>query len=196
MRMQLSIALFLSMTTTPIFAETQMWVAVDKANRRTCPSTECGSVGDLLYRESAKVAEIKKGWGRVSRYYDAYCVNGHSKYVDFGRNECTAGNGILKGQMAEWVRMDLLSPKRPRDPSQGASGTAKLVAQSDDFRRYRTEFIAAAEKLMSSGRCSAHDLMNTGGFIKSTRKGPGVYFTYCGGGSDQIYLDVRTGKIS
>ena len=64
----------------------------------------------------------------------------------------------------------MLSKTRPTDPGAGSVGTAKLVAQSDDFNRYQTEFVTAAETLMASGRCSAK-------------------------GSDQIYLDVATGKI-
>lgn len=183
------------MIATPAVAETQMWVTVDRANRRTCPSTECGVVGKLFFRESAKVAETAKGWARVSKYYDASCSGGRSAYVDAGRADCTSENGINNGQFAEWVRLDMLSKTRPADPGAGAIGTAKLVAQSDDFNRYQTEFVTAAETLMSSGRCSAKDFASVGGFIKSTSKGAGIYFTYCSGGSDRIYLDVATGNI-
>jgi hypothetical protein len=37
-----------------------------------------------------------------------------------------------------------------------------------------------------------------GGWMKSTNKGPSVYFTYCGGmrASNRIYLDVRSGETS
>ena len=90
--------------------------------------------------------------------------------------------------------MDLLSGARPADPGAGATGTAKLVAQSDDFHRYEAEFVKAAEALMASGRCTAGDFTDMGGFVKSTDKGAGIYFTYCGGGSDRIYLDVATGR--
>ncbi|MBC7281968.1 hypothetical protein [Hoeflea sp.] len=183
------------MIIAPVFADTQMWVAVDIANRRTCPSTDCGVVGKLFFRESAKVAETVNGWARVSRYYDAACSGGRSAYVEAGRMDCTSQNGINDGQFAEWIRLDMLAQSRPADPGAGATGTAKLVAQSDDFHRYLSEFVTAAETLLVSGRCSAKDFASVGGFIKSTSKGPGVYFTYCGGGSDQVYLDVTTGKI-
>lgn len=174
-------------------AETQMWVTSDTANRRTCPSTECGVVGKLFFRESAKVAETKNGWGRVSKFYDALCVSGRSGYVDSGRADCTAENGIVDGQFAEWIKLDLLSEARPEDPAKDASGTAKLIGQSDDFRRYESEFVKAAEALMASGDCTANDFTEMGGWVKSTNKGQGIYFAYCGG-SNRIYLDVATGR--
>jgi hypothetical protein len=188
------IVLIAGMMATPALAETQMWVTTDRVNRRTCPSTECGIVGKLFYRESAKVTEIQNGWGRISKYYNAACSSGRSEYVDAGRADCTVQNGIVDGQFAEWVKMDMLSETRPADPGQGAVGTAKLVAQSDDFRLYEAEFVKAAEILISSGQCTADDFVEMGGFMKSTNKGEGIYFTYCRGGADRIYLDVKSGK--
>lgn len=186
--------IFIAATMTGALAETQMWVTGDRANRRTCPSTECGVVGKLFFRESAKVVETKGGWGRVSRYYDASCVGGRSQYVDSGRADCTADNGIVDSQFAEWSKLDLLSETRPADPGANASGTAKLVAQSDDFQRYEGQFVTAAENLLASGQCTAKDFTEMGGWVKSTNKGHGIYFAYCGGGADRIYLDVSTGR--
>ncbi len=174
--------------------ETQMWVIREAANRRTCPSTACGAVGKLLYRESAKVLDAKNGWGRVSKYYDAACVGGRSEYVDSGAAQCVPENGIVNGQFAEWVRLDLLSEQRPADPGVSATVTAKLVAQSDDFLRHEGKFVKAAEALMASGECTTKDISDNGGFMRSTNKGEGVYFIYCGGGSDRIYLDVASGR--
>lgn len=184
-----------AMMTTAAAAESQMWVTGDRANRRTCASTECGIVGKLFFRESAKVVEIKTGWARVSKYYDASCVGGRSKYVDAGRADCVPENGIVDGQFAEWIKLDLLSESRPADPGVGASGTAKLGAQSDDFRRYEAQFVTAAESLMASGTCSSSDFTAFGGWAKSWNKGAGIYFMYCGGmtESSRIYLDVATG---
>ncbi|UUP17088.1 SH3 domain-containing protein [Nitratireductor thuwali] len=141
----------------PAMAQTQMWTSVDSANRRTCPSSECGSVGTLFYRESAKVFETRNGWSRVSQYYDAACSGGRSAYVDSGRADCTPINGIVGGQFAEWVRSDLLAAQRPADPSVGATGTAKLIGQSDDFRLHRDAFVKATDELIASGRCRASD---------------------------------------
>ncbi|WP_417419106.1 hypothetical protein [Hoeflea sp.] len=179
----------------PAMAQTQMWTSVDLANRRTCPSTECGSVGTLFYRESAKVFETRNGWSRVSQYYDAACSGGRSAYVDAGRADCTPANGVEGWQFAEWVRSDLLTAKRPADPSVGASGTAKLIGQSDDFRLHRDAFVKATDELIASGTCRASDFEEWGGWMKSSNKGAGIYFSYCGGGSDRIYLDIGSGRV-
>lgn len=187
------VAIVATVTSTAVAAETQMWVTVDRANRRTCPSTECGTVGRLYYRESAKVQEIRNGWGRISKYYNASCVDGRSEFVDDGRAGCTRQNGIVDGQFAEWTKMDLLSETPPADPGADATGTAKLVAQSDDFRLHEAEFVKAAESLMASGDCTDDDFIETGGFMKSTSKSASTYFTYCNT-TDRIYLDVTTGR--
>lgn len=195
MRSFLALAALVGLAIVPAHAETQMWVVPDAANRRTCPSTACGVVGKFFHREAATVVETRNGWARVSRYYDAACTGGQSAYVDSGRADCTDDNGITNGQFAEWVRLDMLSEQRPPDPGASASGTARLVAQSDDFRRYEAEFVKAAETLMASGRCTVSDFEEQGGFMRSTNKGSGIYFTYCSGGSDRLYLDITTGRI-
>jgi len=143
------------------------------------------------------VAEVKGDWARVSKRYDASCAGGKSAYVDEGNASCTADNGIKGGQFAEWVEAKYLSPNRPADPAEGATGFSKLVAGSDDFRIYEAAFVKAAQKLIASGQCSEADFKEMGGFWKSTiNKGP-VYFTYCGGMTiaNRIYLDASTGRI-
>ena len=179
----------------PVAAQEQMWTAVDSAHRRTCPSTECGSVGTLFFREAAQVHETRNGWSRVSRYYDAACSGGRSAYVDSGSADCTPANGIENGEFAEWVRSDMLSAQRPADPSQGATGTAALVGQSDDFRLHREAFVKAADELIASGTCSPADFREWGGWMKSTNRA-GTYFTYCRGGALRLYLDVARGRVS
>jgi hypothetical protein len=175
-------------------AATQMWVTTDRADRRTCPSAECGTVGDLFYREAAEVLETRAGWARITRYHPAQCEGGRSIYVKSGRADCNPANGIRDGMMAQWVRLDRLSKTRPADPAAGATGVAALVGGSDDFHRHRDAFVKAAEKLMASGECTAKDFKDNGGWMKSTNKGAGIYFTYCGGGSARIYLDVSNGR--
>ncbi len=174
-------------------AGTQMWVTTDRADRRTCPSAKCGTVGNLFYRESAEVFETKNGWARVTKYYPAYCTVGRLD-VKSGNADCSPTNGVRDGNMAQWVRLDSLSRNRPADPAAGAEGTAALVGQSDNFRLYKAAFVQAAEKLMSSGECTQKDFKDLGGWVKSTNKGMGIYFTYCGGGSTRIYLDVSNGR--
>ena len=97
------------------------WVTSDRLNRHTCPSTDCGIVGQLVFREGADVFEDKDGWARISQHYDASCANGRSEYVDSGDSRCAPENGIVDGKFAEWVETDfsrktahpILQPMRP-----------------------------------------------------------------------------------
>lgn len=152
-----------------------------------------------MYREQAVVHEKKGGWGRVSKYYDASCKNGISEYVDSGNARCSTANGITNGKFAEWVSLDYLAANRPPDPGAGAAGFEKLVSGSDDYRKYKSAFVKAAQNLIAAGRCTADDFKQMGGWVKSTttyRNKP-VYFTYCGGMtlSNRIYLNAATGDI-
>jgi hypothetical protein len=178
---------------TPAIAQ-QMWVTSDTLNRRTCPGTHCGAVGKLFFRESATIYERRNGWGRVSKYYDASCVGGRSEYVDSGNAACDPSNGIVDGKFAEWISIEFVSADRPADPGARATGTSKLIGQSDDFRKYEAAFTKAAEALLAAGDCTRKDFEDMGGFVKSG-KGATTYFTYCRGGSDRIYLDAATGRI-
>lgn len=171
-----------------------MWVTTDRADRRTCPSAECGTVGNLFYREAASVFETKNGWARVTKYYAVPCTAGRFDYVKSGKADCSPANGIVDGKVAEWVRLDRLSRNRPADPAAGAEGIAALVGQSDDYRHHKAAFVKAAEKLLSSGECTEKDFKDIGGWMKSTNKGAGIYFTYCGGGPTRIYLNVSNGR--
>lgn len=175
----------------------RMYVVAERLTRRTCPSTACGTVGTLMYREAVEVSEERQGWGRITRPYDASCVNGISEYVDNGNASCDATNGIVDGMFAEWVSLNFLENERPLDLAETASEVEELVAQSDDFQTYRAEFVEAARDLIEQGRCSERDFAEMGGWLSSPSGGNGVYFTYCGGlrVENRIYLDVRTGEV-
>ena len=174
------------------------WVTSDRLNRRTCPATKCGIVGQLFFREGAILYEEQNGWGRISRHYDGSCRNGKSEYVDAGNASCTADNGIEGGKFAEWVFLQHLSTTRPPDPGAGTEGIAKAVSQSDDFRNHKNAFVKASKDLMASGKCALNDFEDMGGWVKSTttyRDEP-IYFTYCGGmtRANRIYLNVESGR--
>lgn len=191
--------LFLMLAATSALAADTLWVTAERLHRRTCPDTQCGSVGWLFYREQAIVYEKKGGWGRVSKYYDASCNNGVSEYVDTGNAKCATANGISGGKFAEWVSLDYLAATRPPDPGVGAAGFEKLVSGSDDYRQYKSAFVAAAKKLIANGRCTSDDFEQAGGWTKSTttyRNKP-VYFVYCGAFtlSNRLYLNASTGEI-
>ncbi len=62
----------------------QYWVTSERLARRTCASSRCGVVGQLMFRESAQVYEMVDGWARITEPYDASCAEGRSDYVDSG----------------------------------------------------------------------------------------------------------------
>ena len=186
--------------TTPAETSDQYWVTSDRLNRHTCPSTDCGIVGQLFFREEVNVFEDedKDGWARVSRYYDASCTNGRSEYVDSGDNRCDPENGIVDGKFAEWVAADFLSEDRPPDPAADAAAVEALISGSDDFQKYRAAFAQAAQSLISSGQCREADFREWGGWIKSTNdRNQPIYFPYCGGSSasNRLYLNAETGEV-
>lgn len=176
----------------------KLWVTSERLQRHSCPSESCGIVGQLFFREAATVLERKGGWARISKRYDASCSGGRSEYVDKGNAECSAANGIVDGKFAEWVRAEHLSANRPPDPAVTATEDEKLVAGSDDFRRYRRAFVTAARTLIDDGRCTAGDFEENGGWMKSSNhRDEPVYFMYCGGftAANRIYLDAGSGRI-
>lgn len=183
----------------PVMADSEAWVTVDRLNRRTCPNSKCGVVGVLMFREKATIYEERDGWARVSKYYDASCWNGRSEYVESGNAACTESNGIVDSRFAEWVSMKYLSKTRPADPGAGATGDHALVNGSDDYRKYKDVFAKTASKLIASGRCTAQDFKEMGGWRKSmtTYKDSPVYFTYCGGMhvQNRLYLNAATGEV-
>lgn len=176
--------------------ETKLWVAVDRTERHTCPSSKCGVAGKLFFREGVDYLEKKGEWVRITEPYSASCVGGESEYIKEGNKSCTRKNGIVNGKFAEWVKLSDLSSERPSDSAEGASGDDALVQGSDDYRIYRKEFTSAARKLINEGMCSESDFKEIGGWMASSNKGKNIYFTYCGGmkNSNKIYLDVKSGK--
>jgi len=176
----------------------RLWVTTKRLERRTCPSEQCGVVGQFFFREAVNVLERKGQWARVTKPYDAGCEGGRSSYVDKGNADCTADNGITDGKFAEWVLAASLSPNRPADPAETALDAERLVAQSDDFTEHRAAFVRAANELSESGRCTAADFEEQGGWMKSSNhRDEPIYFTYCGGMTvaNRIYLNAETGRI-
>lgn len=174
------------------------WVVSDNLNRRTCPSTQCGIVGQFSFQEKIKIFETREGWARVTKYYNAGCEGGKSIYVDFGESNCLPNNGIINNRFAEWVFMHFLSGKPSSENERTHRDFGLLIVKSDDYKYYRKAFIRSAKKLITAGRCNASDFLESGGWTKSIkfRKEP-IYFTYCGEAkiSNRLYLNVKTGKI-
>ncbi len=193
--------MFFALLLTPLthaLAQNMQWVTTDRTDRRTCPSTKCGVAGHLMFREGADILETKNGWSRITKAYSASCDGGKSEYVKEGNNTCTSANGIQNGKFAEWVQNKDLSPNRPEGPGQGATGDHSLVSDSDDYRLYKDQYAKAARQLINDGTCTEGDFKEMGGWMASTNRGKGMYFTYCGGLalSNKVYLDANSGKIS
>lgn len=171
------------------------WVATARLPRHTCPSSKCGMVGKLYYREAVRVIVHKAGWARITELYDASCVNGSSEYVDSGNDRCDSRNGIVDGKFAEWVLSSSLSATRPADPEASAKGVYKLVAGSDDYLFHKQAFLEAAQSLFHRNKCTERDFLNWGGWVKSTRRGSNWYFMACKNSTQKYYLNVATGAI-
>jgi hypothetical protein len=173
-----------------------LFVDVERVQRRTCPNITCGDVGWIAERQVVEALERRDGWVRITKTYDAACRDGRSEYVDDGKASCTPDNGIVDGKFAEWVPMSALSKTRPADPAATASGDEAMIAQSDDFKRYRSAFLAVSNRLISEGRCTKADFTEMGGWLKSVNehKNEPVYFTYCGGmtSANKIYMNAKT----
>ncbi|MEJ7931628.1 hypothetical protein WG922_16775 [Ramlibacter sp. AN1015] len=155
------------------------YVSLEQVPERLAPSESGKSTNTLYKRQKVSVEEVKGGWARVSRYYD-------------GRVEG------LSGQVARWVPASSLSPTRPPDDNVAGGGTplGQALKDSDQFGKHSATFLKASQALIDSGRCKLQDFKDNGGWSKSTQKGAGVYFTYCGGmhRNNRWYLDVSTGR--
>jgi hypothetical protein len=154
-------------------------------------------VGRLFFREGVKAFEERNGWSRITKFYDAFCVNNKSKYVDEGNNNCTNQNGIDQGNFSEWVLSKHISENRPPDPVNTATNEENFIAKSDDFKRYKKVFLKVSKSLIKQGKCTEKDFYNNGGWIKSfTHRNKPIYFTYCGGSTldNKIYLNAHTQK--
>lgn len=152
----------------------------------------------MFFRENASVLEVRNGWGRITRYYDASCVAGHSEYVDNGNAACISENGITDGKFAEWVSLKALSKTRPADPEANAIGVASLISGSEDYRLHKDAFVKATQSLLEQKKCTENDFKESGGWYKSTNYyNQPVYFIYCGGfhNNNKIHLDVSNWPI-
>lgn len=171
------------------------WVTSDRLDLRSCPDESCGLSTRLIFREIAEVEEVQNGWGRVSRYINAPCESGRTSYLT-GRDTCTSENGFVDGRYAQWAKLEFLSPQRPDEPGANATGLARLVAQSTDFRLHEAAFVKAAKELIDSRRCTEAHFLEVGGWMSSPEK-QSIYFTYCGQltARNRFYLDVTSGRI-
>lgn len=157
-----------------------MYVISEDLNVRLSPSKYGKKTSVLLKGQRVDVYEIKDGWARVTEYYD-----GHSEGVN--------------GRVARWVYAKYLSNTKPKKKViKSNSPVAKAIEASDDYEKYHESLISASEQLIKNGTCTIKDYKDQGGWMRSSTRGKGVYFTYCGGmrSSNKVYVNVITGKLS
>lgn len=130
------------------------WVKSNHADKRTCPSTTCGSIGRMKFQDAVDVLELKNGWARVSEFVDAACVNDVSQSVVDGYNRCVLQNGVSNGKFAVWVSTDSLVAERPDVVEAAAKAKTKVLSWSKKSRVRKAKPPTASRKLLGSGRCA------------------------------------------
>ena len=156
------------------------YVVSDSTDERLEPAPKSNKTNTIYKGQAVEVYEIKNGWARVSEYYNGK-YEGKSKSV------------------ARWVLAKDLSAKKATEKVVVInSAVAKSIKGSDDFSKYSKKMIEVSENLVKSGQCSIKDFEDMGGWMRSTNRGKGVYFTYCGGmnSNNKVYLNINTGEIS
>ena len=159
-------------------------VTADQLEVRLAPHAGGKVTNVLSVGQRVTVLESRKGWSRISRYYDG------------------SVEGEPERMVARWVSAKYLSEslQEPPTPTHSEPRTALDVAigESDDHHQYGSQFLTAARKLIEDGRCTVADFKEMGGWMRSTTKRK-TYFTYCGGMThinNRIYLDVATGQFT
>lgn len=165
-------------------------ISASTLNIRLAPSTQGPVKGRLVRGQSVVVLEIHNGWARISDFYD-----GSSEGVS--------------GDVADWVFATHLSPMEaaPPPPPPKPVITVKVdvdspiyqaIESSDDLAKHQGIFVQVSQQLVTEGRCKLSDFRDIGGWWRSSRHKPApVYYTYCGGASneDRIYLNTDTGQV-
>lgn len=174
------------------------WINGDGVDKHSCPSPECGVVGQLSFRDPVDVYDMDGGWVRVSPARKALCVNGRTRFIKKGSDLCDPSNGIEGGTYYDWIPADYLSRGLPSSGSAETDEFEAIVAGSQDFRRHRDAFAEAAGKLVDAGTCSKAELAGQGGFARVTGSfSPDIYFAYCGGDTmgDRVFVDTKAKRV-
>lgn len=82
--------------------------------KRSCPSIACGQLADYLNAgDEVTIYEVKNGWGKISLSKDAVCVNDVSSVIESVNNKCNSENGIVSGNLFEWVLLSGVNKNKP-----------------------------------------------------------------------------------
>ena len=160
----------------------QYFVTAGTLNVRLA-SNETGKVVKKLRRgDKLEVFELSNGWARVSQYYDA-AGNGQSAFVAqwvFAEHLEIAPLAVAS------IQVDVNSP------------VYQAIRSSDDLDRHQGVFVLVSDKLVESGQCKLSDFHDIGGWWRSAAHKPrSVYYTYCGGATNEhrIFVDTATGRV-
>ncbi len=180
---RVAVAMFIAIfTASTAFAEARspggFVVTADSLNVRQA-ANETGKVtGKLYQREKVEVFEVKNGWARISEYYDEK-ING------------------LSTKVARWVFATHLSAPRPTGKKATVnSPIINAIRSSDDLAMHQDTFVWVSEELINSGECKLSDFEDIGGWWRSIDHKPRpVYYTYCGGASNnhRVFVNTATG---
>lgn len=181
----------------PAHLPKEMWSTAERLTIRTCPSTQCGVTGWITDGSKVTVYEEKDGWSRIEELRSAMCIDGKSGAVDSGNADCTPANGIVNGQFARWVSSNYLASQKPESPKSAQGCDNLQLEDSDNYRRYSSQFCTAALKMINDGTCKPSDFREWA-WSSSPSKGQDYYFTYCGGiqPRNRWYLNIKTGAIT
>jgi hypothetical protein len=160
----------LSGSAAPGSERNKLYVTVQRVQPRTCPSERCGDVGRTGFRQTRDPLERRDGWVRITKFYDANCAGGRTRYVVAGNARFEATNGIVDSRFAEWVPAAALSSNRPPDPAEKATVGECIVALPDDFAQYHATFARVVHRLIGEVRCTAGDFTAQGGWMKSVNE--------------------------
>ena len=157
----------------------QYFVTAGTLNVRLA-SNETGRVARKLRRgDRIEVFEVSNGWARVSEYYD-----GDS------------------GVVAQWVSARHLeaapASAAPTVTVDVNSPVYQAIRASDDLDRHQGIFVLVSSKLVEAGQCELSDFHDIGGWWRSAAHKPrSVYYTYCGGATNEhrIFVDTATGRL-
>ena len=158
----------------PIFSYAyDAYVKTDTTHEYLSPSKKAKITNTLRIGQKVEVLEIKKGFARVSKFYNGE-VEGAS------------------GDVARWVPVSDLSETNEKPIIKTNTELEKAIANSDDFHLYKDKFVSHSQALINKGKCSIADFKEMGGWLKSTSGGKSSYFTYCGGFSlqNKVYIDI------
>lgn len=159
---------------TPALAEDPQnayFVKADRTNVRLCPNTSCPATNSFDRGQAVQVFEIKQGWGRVSKYYDAT-----AERQEFPQ--------VTTDMVANWIRIDLLSKTRPAIEASANIDSTLVDARITGISERPAHGLTARDivvlrkfaiRLLQTGQCSEIDDGD-----KSLSK-EGQYYVHCQG---------------